>query len=442
MNPRKPVADAALDCVHCGLCLPVCPTYLELGDEADSPRGRIYLMRAYAEGRHAASSGLLQHLDRCLVCRACETACPSGVQFGAMMEDVRAELLPARPALLRRPWRQRLHAALGAFVLLRILPYRNRLHLLVQGLRLYQSSALGAAVRRLGLARALGLGAQEALAPAVPPARLRRAWPAVLPPDGPRRARVLFLRGCVAPEVLPEMYTASLAALRHNGVEVVTPPEQSCCGALHFHAGFRAAGLDLLARNVRGFDLRDVDAVVVNAAGCGSTLKEYGALAAARPELATAAEAFAAQVRDISEFLHQLGINVPTHPVARRVTYDEPCHLLHGQRVSAAPRAILGAIPGLELLPLPDADRCCGSAGVYNLVQGELAGAIQQEKIRNIVATGAEVVATGNPGCILQIRAGLAQAAVAVPQLQRVRVVHPMALLALAYGEDASTLGF
>lgn len=441
MTARKSVAVAALDCVHCGLCLPVCPTYLQLGDEADSPRGRIYLMRAFAEGRHAPSRGLLTHLDRCLVCRACETACPSGVQFGGMMEDVRAALLPVRAALLERGARQRLHAALGAFVLRHVLPHRRRMRALVQLLRWYQVGGAQRLVRGLGLARAAGLGAQEALAPPVPPAHLRRPWPVVQASHGPRRARVLFLRGCIAPEVLPEMYAASLAALRHNGVEVVTPPGQVCCGALHFHAGFRAEGLELLARNVRAFDARDVDAVVVNAAGCGSTLKEYGGLAAARPGLAEAAAAFAARVRDISEFLHELGLVPPPHPVARRVTYDEPCHLLHGQRVSAAPRALLQAIPGLEWCPLPDADRCCGSAGIYNVVQTALASAILSDKIRSIAATGAGVVATGNPGCILQIRAGLLQASSAAPALREVRVVHPLALLALAYGEDATSLG-
>jgi len=186
MTARKTVGQAALDCVHCGLCLPVCPTYLQLGDEADSPRGRIYLMRAWAEGRQAPSTGLLTHLDRCLVCRACETACPSGVQFGAMMEDTRAALLPARSALLQRGWQQRLHAALGSFVLRRVLPHRSRLHALVQGLRFYQSAGLDAVVRRVGLVRALGLSAQEAIAPVVPPAGARRAWPEVIPALGRR----------------------------------------------------------------------------------------------------------------------------------------------------------------------------------------------------------------------------------------------------------------
>jgi glycolate oxidase iron-sulfur subunit len=216
----------------------------------------------------------------------------------------------------------------------------------------------------------------------------------------------------------------------------VTPPEQTCCGALHFHTGERERGLELLGRNLRAFDLRDVDALVVNAAGCGSTLKEYGSLAAETTAIAAAASALASRTQDISEFLHGLGLVPPSHSVPVRVAYDEPCHLLHGQRVSAAPRAMLAAIPGATLVPLADADRCCGSAGVYNLVQPELATAVLEEKVRAIAASGAEVVASGNPGCILWIRRGLAAAAAAEPRLATVRVVHPMELLARAYGME------
>jgi glycolate oxidase iron-sulfur subunit len=257
----------------------------------------------------------------------------------------------------------------------------------------------------------------------------------VLPAHGERRARVLFLRGCITPELLPEMQRASIAALRHNGCEVVTPEEQSCCGALHFHTGFRARGLELLARNVRAFDGGTVDAVVVNAAGCGSTLKEYGVLAADRPELAQQAAAIAERVRDIHEFLWDLGIAPPTARVQARVAYDEPCHLLHGQGVSEAPRRILAAIPGVELVPLRDADRCCGSAGVYNLAHPDLAASILADKVDEIAASGCEVVATGNPGCILQIRTGLRSRSPTDARLAGIRVVHPMQLLAAAYGE-------
>ena len=428
--------DITLDCVHCGLCLPVCPTYLDLGDEADSPRGRIYLMRAHDEGRQPMTPGLLEHLDRCLVCRACETACPSGVRFGSLMEDFRAMIQQESVQPSPGGWRARMRRAAGGYVLRTVLPDRRRLRALVHALYFYQASGAVRIVRRLGLARVVGLLGQEAMAPRVPPPAARRDWPSTLPAIGTRRSRVLFLRGCVMPELLPEVQRASIEVLRRNGCEVLTPPEQTCCGALHFHTGQRDRGLELLRQNLRAFDVRDVDAIVVNAAGCGSTLKEYGNLAAETTVIAEAASVFAARVRDISEFLDDLGLVPPMHPVPLRVAYDEPCHLLHGQRISAAPRAMLAALPGATLVPLADADRCCGSAGVYNLQQPELATRVLEEKVRAIAASGAEVVASGNPGCILWIRRGLAAAAEAEPLLAGVRVVHPMELLASAYGME------
>ncbi len=425
--------DIARDCVHCGLCLPVCPTYLHLGNEADSPRGRIYLMRAHEEGRQALTPAFAEHLDLCLVCRACETACPSGVRFGVMMEEFRALLRDSAATASPRE-KARFAATVGRWLLLHVLPAQGCLHRLVHMLRFVQATRMDAAAQRFGLLRLLGLDAQAQLAPRVPAAKLRRGWPAVLPAVGKRRARVLFLRGCVAPEFLPEVQTASIAALRYNGCEVVTPPQQTCCGALHFHLGYRREGLRLLERNLGAFAPRaDYDAVIVNAAGCGSTLKEYGQLAHEIPALAVPAQEFAARVRDISEFLDALGLVAPAHAVPARVAYDEPCHLLHGQGISAAPKRILAAIPGVEIVTLAEADRCCGSAGVYNLAHPELARAILQEKIRHIAASNADTVATGNAGCILQIRSGLQQAARTEPRLAHIRVVHPMQLLAAAY---------
>ena len=432
---RKSRYDIARDCVHCGLCLQVCPTYVTLGNEADSPRGRIYLMRAYEEGRQENTAAFREHLDLCLVCRACETACPSGVQFGSMMEEFRA-LVRAAPGAADAS--VGLQSRLGRWLLLRILPHPARLHAFAQALRFYQASGLERLARATGLLRVLGLQERAALAPPVPAASRRRRWPDALPAHGVRRARVLFLRGCVTPELLPEMQAASLAALRHNGCDVLTPREQTCCGALHFHTGYRDAGLQLLARNLRAFDVRDVDAIVVNAAGCGSTLKEYGTLAAEHATLGSASRTFASRVRDISEFLDDLGLTPPTRRVAACVAYDEPCHLLHGQGISAAPRRILDAIPGVQRVVLADADRCCGSAGIYNVLHPDMAATLLREKVQHIVASGADTVATGNPGCILQLRAGLRQAAKSRPELARVRVVHPMELLAQAYEGSAS----
>jgi glycolate oxidase iron-sulfur subunit len=423
--------DIARDCVHCGLCLQVCPTYVHLGGEADSPRGRIYLMRAHDEGRQEVTAALQEHLDLCLVCRACETACPSGVQFGSMIEEFRAQLRPSWPA--PTTLRARLRRALGRWALVQLLPKPSRLRMVVALLRAYQASGVAALARRSGLLRALRLEETEALAPRVAPASERRAPPPLLLAHGRRRARVLWLRGCVAPELVPEAQQASIEALRHNGCEVVTPPGQTCCGALHFHTGFHAEGMALLERNLRAFDPRDADAIVVNAAGCGSTLKEYARLGHEVDGDAAQPARFAAAVRDISEFLDDLGLEPPRRSVRARVAYDEPCHLLHGQRVSAAPKRILSAIPGVTGVPLQHADRCCGSAGIYNVQQPRLAGEILDEKIRCIAESGADTVATGNPGCILQIRTGLRRAAVANPGLAGIRVVHPMQLLAASY---------
>jgi glycolate oxidase iron-sulfur subunit len=245
---------------------------------------------------------------------------------------------------------------------------------------------------------------------------------------------VLFLRGCVAPELLPEVQQASIEALRHNGCDVVTPRQQTCCGALHVHMGFHREARALMQRNLAAFNLQGADAVVVNAAGCGSTLKEYGHLARDLPAWAPKAQRFADHVQDISEFLDQLGLVPPSREVRARVAYDDPCHLLHGQGIGGPPRRILGAIPGVTLLPLPESDRCCGSAGVYNLLHPQLAQEILDVKIRHIADSSADTVATGNAGCILQIRQGLRRAGRAEPRLAEIRVVHPMQLLAAAYG--------
>jgi glycolate oxidase iron-sulfur subunit len=420
----------ALDCVHCGLCLPACPTYRQTGDEAESPRGRIYLMRAHDEGRQPLSAGLRAPLDRCLVCRACEPVCPSGVEFGALMEDFRAG---ARAAASPRS----LAAWLGRTLLARVVPHRRRLRVAMDLVRLAQTTGAATVARRLGLLGALGLARAEAMGSQVPPRAARSAWPERMSAHGRRRARVLYLRGCVAPELVPEVARSTIAVLRHNGCEVVTPPAQRCCGALHFHAGDAVTGSALLAANVRAFDLDDADAIIVDAAGCGATLKEYGRLAGGG-EGGAAAARFAAAVRDVSEFLDTLGVVPPAVPVPARVAYDDPCHLVHGQRIAAAPRALLARIPALQLVPLADADRCCGSAGIYNLTQPQMADAILDEKIAAIAAARCDLVATGNPGCILQIRHGLRRAAAATPGLGAVRVVHPMQLLAAAYGEPSA----
>jgi len=426
----------ALDCVHCGLCLSHCPTYQVTGLEPASPRGRIYLMRAFEEGAQPDTPALREHLDSCLVCRACETVCPSGVRFGSMMEDFRAVLhgeRAATDAAVVRPPRQGARARLGAWLLHRVVPDRRRLHRLVNMAWFAQRSGLTAWARRLGVLHALGLQEAEALAPPVPAPAARRAWPQVLPAYGTRRARVLFLRGCITPELLPGMQTASLEVLRHNGCEVVTPPEQTCCGALHFHAGHRRVGMQLLRQNLQAFSAEDVDAIVVNAAGCGSTLKEYGGLVDPASPEAQAAQRVAARVRDIHEWLDELGMLPPPRAVPLRVAWDAPCHLLHGQRISEAPLRLLRAVPEIDLVPLQDADRCCGSAGSYSLVHPDLARTLGAEKAEHIRQADVDVVVTGNSGCILQIRSALGACAWNHERVRPVEVLHTMQLLLRAY---------
>lgn len=310
-SDRSSRYQIALDCVHCGLCLSSCPTYQVSGQEASSPRGRIYLMRAFEEGQQADTETFREHLESCLVCRACETVCPSGVRFGSMMEEFRAlyrgqlESQPNTPPRQRRSLRDRL----GLWVLRDVVPHRRRLRHLANLVWFLQRSGLTALARRLGILKSMNVADAERVAPVVPAPSARRDWPEVLAAFGEKRARVLFLRGCVTPEVLPHMQQASLDVLRHNGCEVVTPAAQTCCGALHFHAGQRSTGLQLLSRNLAAFDLEGIDAIIVNAAGCGSTMKEYAHLIGDNATLREPAQRFADRVRDISEFLLELGLH-------------------------------------------------------------------------------------------------------------------------------------
>jgi glycolate oxidase iron-sulfur subunit len=407
-GPDAPDLEALRTCVHCGICLPQCPTYRLLGQEMDSPRGRLYLMRAAAEGRVALTETFARHMDLCLGCRACESACPSGVPFGTLLEATRAQLHRAGPPRRRRALEALLYTAL---------PHPGRLGLLARGLRLYRRSGLQRLVRKSGvLDLAPGLRAMDALvadAPAADP------LPEVTPAGGrPRRGRVGLLTGCVQRHFFPGVNRATARLLALAGWDVVTPRAQGCCGALELHAG-RVDALRARARALAAVFPADLDHVVVNAAGCGATMKEYGHWA---PELA----GFAARVRDVSELL--AGAELPLRPLPLTVTYHDACHLAHGQRVRAEPRALLRAIPGLRLVELAESDACCGSAGVFNLLEPALAGRLREQKVQRIVETGAPVVASGNPGCLLQIAAGCRARGVDV------EIVHPVELLARATG--------
>ena len=384
-------------CVHCGFCLQACPTYLELGMETDSPRGRIALIDAMVSGRAEPTPSLLGHLDLCLQCRACETACPSGVPFGRIMEEARASVVESGERPLA--WRLRILA------MRQLLPHERRLRVTMSALRLYERSPLRRIVRRTGvLARiSRGLDAAEASLPDVP----SRSFAPPAQPAGLTRT-VAMLTGCVMPHVYPATHEATVRVLNRLGYRVVFPEAQTCCGALSVHGGDRVFARELARRNIDAFLAANVEAIIVNSAGCGSTMKEYGELLAHDSVYRERAAQFAAITKDVLEFVagHTLtGIGT----VRTIVTYQDSCHLVHAQKVAAAPRAILHAIPGLELREMAAPDRCCGSAGIYSFVQREMSARLLANKMDDITGTGASTIATANPGCMMQIEAGVRQ---------------------------------
>jgi glycolate oxidase iron-sulfur subunit len=406
-----PSMDGLRACVHCGICLPQCPTYRVLGQEMDSPRGRLYLMRAAAEGRTPLTPQLAHHLDLCLGCRACETACPSGVPFGQLLEATRGQL---ERAGVRAPGADR-----GTLrLMLALFPRPDRLRALLRGLRFYQRTGLQAAVRGLDLlAPFKRLRALESLLPALP-AGAGDGLPEVTPARGTRRGRVGLLTGCVQSVFFPRVNAETARLLSAAGWDVVAPRAQGCCGALHLHAG-RLTDFRALARSLVTAFPPEVDFVVTNAAGCGSALKEYGHWLPG-----VDVETFAAKVRDVTEVL--VDAELTLEPLSTTVTYHDPCHLLHGQRVKAPPRALLRRIPGLRLVELADSDLCCGSAGIYNVQQPEMAGELARRKVERIRESGARTVVSGNPGCLLQI------AQESRRQGFELEVLHPVELLGRA----------
>jgi len=409
-------------CVHCGLCLAYCPTFSILGTEMDSPRGRIFLIKSMAEGRIGLTDSAAAHLDLCLGCRACETVCPSGVPYGQLIEAARADIERQRPGgPLRRLFRWVNFSVL--------LPHPRLLSLAAAGLRFYQVSGLQRLVRASGVLRLLPgpLASWEPLLPSIPAAADRAPLPEVTPADGVKRATVGLLTGCVQQVAFGPQNRATARVLARNGVEVIAPRTQTCCGALHAHGGEHDTALELARKTIIAFESAGVEQVVVNTSGCGAHMKAYGTLLADDPKWAERARRFAGRVSDISEFLAREPLRGPLRPLARTVTYHDPCHVAHGQKIRKEPRALLHQIPGLTVKELHEADWCCGSAGTYNLTQPEMAGQLQRRKIENIRATGAEAVITANPGCIIQIQQGLAGGA------RPIRVLHIVELLDEAY---------
>jgi glycolate oxidase iron-sulfur subunit len=441
-DSKNPPAPNLIDqCVHCGFCLPTCPTYVLWGEEMDSPRGRILLMKLGHEGTAGLTETSVRHFDQCLGCMACVTACPSGVAYDQLIESTRQQVERRYP---RAP-QDRLFRAL----LFALFPYPNRLRLIAPALWLYQRSGLAGTVRRglgalsqrvgqadggplgRGLRRVFGprlparLAALESMAPPLTWRGLRRRLPVRTPAQGPQRARVGLLAGCVQRVFFSDVNAASVRVLAAEGCEVLVPP-QGCCGALALHAGREEDAKAHARALLDAFAATDFDYLAVNAAGCGSTLKEYGHLLRDDPEYAARAAAFAARVRDISEVLDTLGPVARRAPLRATVAYHDACHLAHAQGVRRPPRNVLRSIPGLDLVPIPESEICCGSAGIYNLVEPEPAAELGERKARHIIGTGARLVATANPGCTLQIRAAAQRLG------HPLRVVHPVQILDLA----------
>jgi glycolate dehydrogenase iron-sulfur subunit len=439
-----------LDCVHCGLCTASCPTYLESGNENDGPRGRIYLMRGVTDGRIELTHEVRRHLELCLDCRSCETACPSGVQYGRLIEPFRISMESVgEPAAVgtgrgneladadgQKRSRSKTNDWFHRWILFGMFPFPKRIRLAMAPARLAQVTGLDWLLDKMGLFKVL-------------PARLKQLHdmlprfryfspplPELLPAQGKRRARVALFTGCVGDVIFRETNWATARVLQANGCDVVVPRSQVCCGAIHYHSGNEQPALDFIAQNIAAFDSKQLDAIIVNVAGCGSMLKDYGHIAETkkldadhRPPITDhrLPSAFAAKVRDISEFLVELGPIAPSGPLPIRATYHDACHLCHAQQIRTQPRKLLEMIPKLELVPLDESEICCGAAGTYNLTEPDMAERLATRKHRHIEATRAQAVFTANAGCLLQIGRKIREAKL------HVWVAHPIEALDCSY---------
>lgn len=418
-NPPDPkLIDA---CVHCGFCLSTCPSYRVIGKETDSPRGRIYLMDAINEGKIPLSDASAQHFDTCLGCLACVTTCPSGVQYDKLIAATRPQV--------ERQHQRSLTEKLLRQLIFAIFPYPKRLRALLAPLAIYQKLGLQKLMRSTGLLDRLlpnQLAAMESVLPAISPQAFRDSLPQVVSAQGEQRYRVGMILGCVQRAFLPHVNDATVRVLTANGCEVVIPPTQGCCAALTHHQGQEAQTQELARHTIDTFADTNVDAVIINASGCGHTLKEYGHILQDDPKYAEAAKRFASKVKDVQEFLDAVGLTAKLSPLQDEplsVVYQDACHMLHGQKISLEPRRLLKQIPGIQLREPVDAALCCGSAGVYNILQPEVANELGQMKVQNLVNTKASLIASANVGCTIQIRKHLQL------RSQEVPVMHPMELL-------------
>jgi len=418
--------DRFLDCIHCGLCTSACPTYLETGNENDSPRGRIYLMRAVTDGRVDLSPKIERHLELCLDCRSCETACPSGVQYGRLIEPFRVSMQQQKQKISgKTDWFQK-------YILYGLFPYANRLRWALLPARMMQFLRIDRAMDAIGLTKLIPgkLGRMQRLLPTL--SKRGPELPEFLPAIGEKRATVALFTGCVADAMFHHVHWATARVLQRNGCDVHIPKSQACCGAIHYHSGAAEPAMELARQNDHAFDIDGLDAVIVNVAGCGSMLKDYGHIAAELlgPESADVArlDALALKMKDVSEFLFELGPIPPLGKMPLTATYHDACHLAHAQQIRKQPRDLLNLIPGLTLVPLPESEICCGAAGSYNLTEPEMADQLGRRKVNHILETGADCVIMGNAGCSLQIQSMLKELG-----RRDIPVVHPMEVLDDSY---------
>lgn len=419
-----PDDDLLRACVHCGMCLPSCPTYRETGDEASSPRGRLWLMSAVADGKLSLLDDVFgEQMYQCLNCRACEAVCPSGVQYGPLVEASRAQLEQHRA----RPWWQQL---LRSSVMSWPFNDVRRMRAGARGLRVYQKSGASKLLRRMGILRLMRLENLERMVPDIDEAPIAPGKDAWVPNASLANAHVF--NGCVMSAVFPDVNRATGRVLAHNGYATDVPAGQGCCGAIYSHTGMPNQARELARKNIEAFEQAGDGAIVVNAAGCGSALKEYGHLLKDDPDWSERAKTFASRVVDVNELLDQQPLVPPTHRIDAKVTLQEPCHLVHAQRISAQPRSLLRQIPGLELVEMHESSLCCGSAGIYNITRPHMADALGDRKATNAIATGADAVVTSNPGCHMQLRTSLLRNGSEQP------VEHIVSLLDEAYGGKAA----
>ncbi len=416
-----PDSELLNTCIRCGFCLTSCPTYVETGVETSSPRGRIYLMKSVSEGRlDVTSPGFVNQMYECLDCRACEAVCPSGVQYGKLVEPSRTQIEQHVPRPL---WQRAVRAATfnGLFADMRIFRAMSTVF------KVYQKSGVQTLVRRSGMLKPFGLDEMEGFLPKMS-GRFFIPEGQVYEAAGPQRARVALFSGCIMGTAFARVNRSTARVLARNGCEVVVPPAQGCCGALNVHGGDLDSGRTLMRRNIAVFESLDVDAIIINAAGCGSNLKEYGHILHDEPEWADRAAAFSAKVKDVSEYLAQLGLVGTLGEMKVRVTYQDACHLAHAQRITKQPRDLLKAIPGLTLVEMKESSLCCGSAGVYNITQPEMSGRLMRRKAKHALATAPEIIVSANPGCMIQLASGLHDAGVS-----GIKVRHLVELLDESY---------